>query len=568
MSFKGDIASLALSDVIQNLSVNQKTGTLTVSNCQVRRHIQFRDGKIVCYADDQGFSILDWLFEKGIVPAESQVEVRRRYGRAKRKTLGEILRDLDLLDLDSYRSYLKSLLTETLYEVLSFKEGSFVFQEGDLDESLGDRDIRALDLDLNPMSILMEAARRTDDWQKIRRSIPSENEIYVPATSDLAHLLEQTPDEVQREALELMDGTRALRQVIARLPYMRFDACGAVAQLIAEKKVRPLDSDLLLQNTSEDEDPVQTVTRLKIILEREPNNREILQRLAELTDKVGNRDESATYNKLLAISYMEEENLEAAERCLRKSLGLNARDHTTWVKLWDAVRRQGRRDKMLLVGAQFVEHFTRLGLLEIARDHLNELIELFPDHLKFRCEHADVVFKLGDHVVAVKRLTDLAADLLRKNRLDDAEKVFAQILKYDSKNSWAKKSYEEIHSGKLAARRIRRRRLVHNLILFSLFFTLCAHLAYELHVHGQFFQVTKSVFAEGLIERGEYEEAIERIEAVQRANPFSLTSLHKAPPLMKVLREKQTQQSHQRRSPGAPPEAEGAESWRDKDWKP
>jgi hypothetical protein len=81
--------------------------------------------------------------------------------------------------------------------------------------------------------------------------------------------------------------------------------------------------------------------------------------------------------------------------------------------------------------------------------------------------------------------------------------------------------------------------LVHRLVFIGLLVTLCAQLSYELYVHGQFFQVTKSVFAESLLERGLHGEAIRRVEGVRENYPFSLTSLYKAPTLLRALRQGQ-----------------------------
>ena len=103
MSFQGDISSLSLSDLVQNLAANQKTGDLCIRSNDSERHILFREGKAVSYSDDQGFSIASWLVEKEIITREHLEEALRRYRKAKRKSLGEILRDLGLIDLDDYR---------------------------------------------------------------------------------------------------------------------------------------------------------------------------------------------------------------------------------------------------------------------------------------------------------------------------------------------------------------------------------------------------------------------------------------------------------------------------------
>ncbi len=540
MSFKGDIQSISLGDVVQNLASNQKTGTLVIATRagEATRYVQFREGKIVSYTDDEGFSILAWLLDKGIIPEDLRSEVVRRSIKAKRKTLGEILRDMEILDLETYTSYLGDLVRETLYEILSVREGSFEFLEDDLDEKYGDREVGAYAFDFNPTSIIMETARRTDDWQKIRRHIPSEHEIYAPARNERARLIEEAEDDVSRAALELMDGTRALKQVIERLPYARFDACRAIAGLIAAKKVRPLDGDLAMLNAAGNGEPKDAIVRLKAILDREPNNREVLKRLADLEEEVGNRDESAVHNKLLAISYLDDGDLAEGEATLRRSIELNPKDIASWQKLWDTVRRQGDREKTALLGAELVEHFKKLGLMEIVRDHLIELVKLFPERVRFRLELADAWFALGDHKGAVAALFDLAGALMKKDRLDDAQKIFERILTYEHDNRRARDLVEKIRSGKLARRRAERRRLVHNSILFTLFLALSAYLSFELHVRAELLAATKAIIAGSLLEEGRYDEAICRIEAVRETYPCSITAAYKIPELIDLLWEK------------------------------
>ncbi len=540
MSFKGDIQSMSLGDVVQNLASNQKTGTLVIATGTDKpaRYVQFRDGKIVSYTDDEGFSILAWFLDKGIVPEHLGSEVVRRSTKAKRKTLGEILRDMQILDLDTYKSYLGDLFRETLYEVLTTREGSFEFLQDDLDEKYGDREVGAHCFDLNPTSIIMETARRTDDWQKIRRHIPSEHEIYAPSRSERARLIEEAQDEVTKAALEFMDGTRALKQVIERLPYSRFDTCRAIAGLIAEKKVRPLDGDLAMHNAAITGEPKDVIMRLKAILEREPNNREVLKRLAELEEQVGSLNESAVHMKLLAISHLDEGDLAQGEASLRRSIELNPKDIATWQKLWDTVRRQDDRERAALVGAEFAEHFRKLGLMEIVRDHLVELVELFPERLRFKVDLADARFALGDHKGAVGALFELAGSLMRKGRLDDAQMLFERILTYEHDNRKARDLFEKIRSGKLAQRRAERRRLVHNSVLFSLFLTLIAYLSFELHTRAELLAVTQGVLADSLIEKGRYDQAIGRIEAVRDAYPFSITAICRIPEFIDLLRQK------------------------------
>jgi tetratricopeptide (TPR) repeat protein len=442
VSFQGDLSALALSDVIQNLANNHKSGTLTVARDGVLRYIQFRGGKLASYTDNQGFSIAQWLSDKGVVSEGKIQEALRRYRKTKKKSLGLILNDMRALTLQDYAGYLQDLVLETLYEVLSFREGTFEFHEDDLAEERSDREVRALGLEIPTQNVIMEAARRMDDWQAIRRNIPAESEIYHAPRADRRRLIAETEDEATREALQLMDGTRTVRQVIAQLPYSRFDACRAVAGLIADKKVRLLESAEVLRQGLKNGDPQQEIACLEAVLEREPGHHEVIARLADLHEKVGSRDESATCRKRLAIASHEAGDLVAAAGHLRDALRLNPKDITAWQRLWDVVRQQGEPEKIAAFGRECATHFKRLGLSEIARDQLLELVKLFPGSLEFKLELADVQFALGDQKSCLQGLFELARDLLQARRFREAEAVFARILRYDRSNAKAKEYYE------------------------------------------------------------------------------------------------------------------------------
>jgi tetratricopeptide (TPR) repeat protein len=550
MSFQGDICSLSLSDVVQNLATNQKTGELRICSKDSERNILFRDGKAVSYSDDQGFSIGNWLVEKEILSGEQLDEALRRYKKAKRKSLGEILRDLGLIDLDEYQTYLSNLVEETLYEVLSFEEGSFEFLEGKLEASLAHREAFAAKLEYAAPSLVMEAARRGDDWQNIRRHIPSENEIYLVPPAQRKRLIEDAADDVKREAVQLMDGTRTLKQVIAALPYSRFDACKCLADLIADKKVRPMDGSVLTHFSKWNGDPRHMIVCLKTILEREPNNREILEKLTELHAEVGQRDESATCSKLLAISFLEEEDLESAEKSLRKSLEMNPKDIVTWQKLLATVRRQKDGQKLRDFAMEFTDQFKKLGLMEIVRDHLTEMVKIFPKNLKFRLELAEAVYALGDHKASGESLLALGTALLNatdKDRVQEGERILTQALKYDRTNQKVKQLLEQIRSGKFVRRKALRKKVTHWAAAALCLFGFGWFMVYNHQARGELFRVTGEVYAESLLENSRYAEAIERIEGVRKKHPFS-TATFDAKRLILTLEQK-LRGSHTSESP-------------------
>lgn len=534
MSFQGDISSFSLGDVFQNLAANQKTGTLRIESSDRECFILFRDGKAVSASDNRNPSIGEWLVEKELITPEGLEEALKRYKRAKKKSLGEILRDLGLLKIEDFNEYLLSLVQETIYEILSLETGTFEFLEG-LEEDLPNREPLAAGLAFPAQSLLMEAARRTDDWQNIRRHMPSENEIYVVPQSTRDKLAAQSEDEVLRETAALLDGTLTLKRVIARLPYARFDCCRAIAQLISEKVAKPLDAATLPKLATSKEDPREVLACLKTILEREPSNREILQKVAELSQRVGQRDEASTHWKQLANLFLEESSFREAEHCLARAIELNPKDLVAWQRLRDCVRREGNPTKLADFGLRFAEHFKALGLMEVVREHLELMVQLVPDRLELNLRLAEARFSLGDVRGSSAELLKLGTDLLGSNRDADATRVLMQLVKQEPSNTRGKKLLDDLRSGARDKRRKRRQRLVRALLVSAFAVSVGAFVVYDHLVSHQLFQLVREAYAEASTSPARRGELIERIRALEARHPFCYTTLLEARPLRSAL---------------------------------
>ena len=537
-SFQGDIASLALADVVQNLATNKKSGTLVVRHGPDDvRHILFSEGIVVGYGDQSDFSLARWLTDKEILTPEELQGAAKRYRRAKRKTLSSILADLGLLGAEESVAYLKDIVTDAIYEVLSFEEGAFEFVEGQLLDDLIDRDVKAIGLRLSPSNLIMEAARRMDDWQNVRRCIPSENEIYHVASSTRARMAESEVDDITRETADLLDGTRTVRQVIAKLPYSRFDACRAIALLVSEKKARPLDGNRAMAQRGNSASPKDEIACLKAILEREPGNREILGRLASLEEEAGDPKQSCTYYKLLAMAHAEDGDQLQAEEFLRRALQHNRRDLATWNRLWEIVCKQGDAERILASGREAVAHFRKIGLTEIARDRLAELTRMFPAAVDLKLELADARFALGDKEGCLQDLFEIAREHLRTKRLDEAANVFDVILKYDQKNRKARENLQKIRSGQLARRRLARKRVTRAVLSSLLLGALVAYFAYDVVVRVQLAEALRVMVHESVLAERRYDDALLRLRKLQDRHPYSLTTYLETDRIFEALRD-------------------------------
>ena len=132
-------------------------------------------------------------------------------------------------------------------------------------------------------------------------------------------------------------------------------------------------------------------------------------------------------------------------------------------------------------------------------------------------------------------LSALGLERLKKHRLEEAEEVFGQIVRYDRDNTKAKQCLETIRSGKLARRRALRQKIGRELLFVSLLLAAGAFLVYDFQVRGELFKIHRAVYAESLLEKGQQAEVVERLRALQNRYPLTSTALWEAPQLLEII---------------------------------
>lgn len=556
MSFRGDISSIALGDVVQNLVINRKTGILAIDSEDLEFRIQFEDGDIVAAADGRGIDVGAWLASKELISEEDLKAARKKLRRArKRRSLGEKLDKVGAMSLDEYSGHLSTLVSDSLCEAFTLSAGGFEFREGEVDPELAGSEMRFLGLRFSAQNLVMEAARRSDDWNHIRRHIPAECEIWFASPDEREAIAASAEDDVTPQALEWLDGSHSIGQVIANLPCSRFEALHCLADLVAQRRIRPVDSHVVVESSDRADDPHEAIARLKSLLEREPGNRQVLEKLAGLCESHGVPEEAAKYHKVLANGYLEEGDSDSAQHHLRRTVELNPQDILAWQRLWDCVAAVGDDARVLAFGREYLKHFEELGLTEVVRDHLQALIRRFPAEVDFKVQLAEACFALGDRKAGVQGLFDAGHEFLRRRRYDEAEEAFRTILRYDRENERARKICGEIQSGRLERRRRARRRVLREAAVCALIVAGVWAVVREVHAQSQLFAEMRRIVAEPIAERGQWSEARRRLEAFQERHGATFTSAGHADAILDAIRHKAGPQG-----PPAQGEAEGERS--------
>ena len=222
MAIEGPLRELSIHDVFQLLDLSRKTGTLRVES-DLRNNagtIYFREGSIV-YAEIRSNPHLlgELLVRTGRVSRaelEEARELQRRQGDSPR--IGEILITLGAITTRDLHRHVRLQVEEVVFEVTNWTEGHFSFIEGQLDGVPPDGAVR-----IRVEALLMEGARRIDEWSRIEKRVPHLG--IVPALAPSAEGTEGQLDLLppEWEVLALIDGARDVRTIASELARSDFD---------------------------------------------------------------------------------------------------------------------------------------------------------------------------------------------------------------------------------------------------------------------------------------------------------------------------------------------------------
>jgi tetratricopeptide (TPR) repeat protein len=226
MAIKGSLKEASLPDVIQLLFLGRRTGCLALADQHNFGTIYLDEGQIV-YASivNRRDRLGDILVRKGRITAEQLERAIQAQGGDRQHKLGEILVGLGVLSRAELEEYMRLQIEEAVYYLFTWTSGTFNFEAGVRPER-EDFLVR-----ISPEALLLEGARRVDEWSLIEKKVPSFDLIF---SVDHQHISQSSPtlSPEQLRLLPLVDGTRDVRQLIDESGLVEFEVGKALYGLI------------------------------------------------------------------------------------------------------------------------------------------------------------------------------------------------------------------------------------------------------------------------------------------------------------------------------------------------
>lgn len=222
MAIEGPLRELGIHDVFQLLDLSRKTGTLRVTS-ELRHNagtVSFENGAIIAAEIRSNPHPLGGLLLRTGKITEADLErahdMQQRQGDTRR--LGEILVSLGAVTPRELQRQVRFQIEEVVFELMSWREGYFSFTEGPLADVPTDAAVR-----IPTEALLMEGARRIDEWSRIESRIPHLGVVptLAPPAEGGESELDLLPPEW--EMLAMIDGARDLRTIASELGRSDFD---------------------------------------------------------------------------------------------------------------------------------------------------------------------------------------------------------------------------------------------------------------------------------------------------------------------------------------------------------
>jgi len=226
MAIKGSLKEASLPDVLQLLAMGKKTGCLSVTHRSNFGYIFFEKGRI-CYASivNRRDRLGDMLVKNSVISQQQLETAVAAQAKTRDKRIGELLVEQNALTREELHQYVRRQIEEAVYFLFTWMQGTFNF-EADVHPEEQD-----LLVSINPESLLLEGARRMDEWNLVEKKIPSFDLVFE---IDQSHVKTSDAEltEEQRTVLELIDGRRDVQSIIDESGLVEFEVGKALYGLL------------------------------------------------------------------------------------------------------------------------------------------------------------------------------------------------------------------------------------------------------------------------------------------------------------------------------------------------
>ena len=223
---KGTLDDFTLPDIIRLLSNAKKTGSLEVERSAGQGTVYFSEGDVYFAESSISKELLGQkLVKSGVITSNQLMKALDEQANSGGR-LGEVLLSSGLVFEDQLESAVRAQIEDAVFDLLRWELGEFSWTAGETVEP-------EVALSVSVENLIMEASRRLDELDVIKRKIPSEHTVLnmAPAPPEGAVEINITPDEWR--VMVLVNGNRSVLEIAETVGLDVFQAMRTLYGLVS-----------------------------------------------------------------------------------------------------------------------------------------------------------------------------------------------------------------------------------------------------------------------------------------------------------------------------------------------
>ena len=232
MGLKGDLSTMGLEDILQWLAVGKKSGILELKGFLHTKRVAFHDGKITSvWSSDPREYLGQYLLAFNRI-TEDQLREALATQEDENQLLGRILVNRQLVTEVEIRRIVQLKVEESIFDTFLWAMGTFEFHDGQPPLQ------KSMLLSLDVTGIVLEGARRVDEWKRIRFLVKGGDAILAAIPEAIADMLPLSPEDA--DMLSRLDGYKSIDQLVIEMRVPEFKANKLLFDLYEKGMVRIL----------------------------------------------------------------------------------------------------------------------------------------------------------------------------------------------------------------------------------------------------------------------------------------------------------------------------------------
>ncbi len=402
MGFAGNLRTLSLGEVLQTLNRIQATGTLKLASSDGGREVFFDKGEIIGVGYRPGSerqALLRRLILEGTISPEDAANISSdgRDDHIVASLLDDgIINPADLAEAQHRQS------EDELYNLTTWEHADFVFHDAGPETPEVEAQIasaRTVPMTIPLNSLLMEAARRLDEWDRHKLVITHDEIIFGPAEGHEADLAKAAEEYPAKAVVPLVDAVRTVGEIISDCVATRLDVYAVLAELYQAKHLALLSREDIIYHGDYLVSQSLWAKAAKLFrqaLAEDAADTETTAKLASCLEKVGGGPEAAACYGQLALAHLADSRPDQAADLARKAINLSPDDLHLRLSLVRCLLGQDDHAGAILELRELVVRYQHLGQLEDARGTCLKILEIDGKDVQARRELARIYSEAGN----------------------------------------------------------------------------------------------------------------------------------------------------------------------------